>query len=236
MGGEPLPPHRAYIEAYRSFAIAEQQRTGIPAAVTMAQALHESGSGMGDLATRSNNHFGIKCKSNWAGPKVFHDDDARGECFRAYASVYESYRDHSDFLKQNARYRFLFDYPLDDYKAWANGLKKAGYATNPRYADLLIKTIEDNGLQTLTLLAQQPGVADSAALSAMPTQFQMDVAAGPAGLSLAEPTYAAGMLQPVESNKPTADAVTTAAPSPSNGWQILEINGCKAVQLPVCWA
>lgn len=142
-----------YIATYAPLAIAEQIRTGIPASIKLAQAIHESGAGQGDLAIRSNNHFGIKCKSNWTGPTAFHDDDEKGECFRAYMAVEESYRDHSDFLKNSARYNRLFQINPKDYEAWANGLKQAGYATNPKYPVLLIKLIEEYGLQQYTLVA-----------------------------------------------------------------------------------
>jgi LysM repeat protein len=142
-----------YIENYQQLAIEEQLRTGIPAAITMAQAIHESGIGVGDLALKSNNHFGIKCKSTWTGDRVFHDDDESGECFRSYTSVADSYRDHSDFLRNNKRYGFLFNLNPEDYVAWAKGLKQAGYATNPRYPQILIKVIEDNGLAELTAMA-----------------------------------------------------------------------------------
>ncbi len=146
-----------YIKTYAAIAIEEQVRTGIPAAITLAQGIHESGSGKGNLALRSNNHFGIKCKSNWTGPTVSHDDDDKGECFRAYDDVASSYKDHSDFLKTGKRYAFLFELPVLDYQAWANGLKQAGYATNPKYPVLLIKLIENYNLNqyTETALALQ---------------------------------------------------------------------------------
>ena len=144
-----------YIANYHEYAIAEQLRTGIPAAITLAQGIHESGAGQGDLALRSNNHFGIKCKSTWTGDKVFHDDDTAGECFRAYACVADSYRDHSDFIKTSKRYSFLFDLDPQDYSAWAKGLKQAGYATNPKYPQILVRIIEENDLETLTETAMQ---------------------------------------------------------------------------------
>jgi LysM repeat protein len=111
--------------------------------------------GKSDLALASNNHFGIKCKEDWTGKKVYHDDDARGECFRSYKTVEESYRDHSDFLRSRPHYAFLFSLDPTDYQAWAHGLKKAGYATNPAYARMIIKQIEDNSLQQYTLIALQ---------------------------------------------------------------------------------
>jgi LysM repeat protein len=147
--------YAAYIREYGALAMEEQVRTGIPAAIKMAQGLLESGAGKGSLVQRSNNHFGIKCKATWTGEKAYHDDDARGECFRAYSTPLESYKDHSDYLVTSNRYTSLFELDPRDYKGWANGLKRAGYATNPRYAQLLIKVIEDNRLHELTDLALQ---------------------------------------------------------------------------------
>jgi LysM repeat protein len=140
-----------YIEKYKALAMSEMRRSGIPAAITLAQGIMESEMGNSDLALRSNNHFGIKCKSNWTGEAVYHDDDERGECFRKYNSVEESYRDHTDFLKNSGRYAFLFDLNPKNYKAWCQGLKRAGYATNPRYPEILIGNIERYDLQQYTL-------------------------------------------------------------------------------------
>lgn len=142
-----------YINTYKFLAIREMQRTGVPAAIKLAQGILETRAGASDLVKRSNNHFGIKCKTGWAGSKVYHDDDERGECFRAYATAEDSYRDHSDFLKGSQRYAFLFQLDPTDYKDWAKGLKKAGYATNPKYTQQLIKYIEDYDLQLYTLVA-----------------------------------------------------------------------------------
>jgi LysM repeat protein len=142
-----------YISKYKDLAVTEMQRTGVPAAITLAQGIHESGAGQGKLVLISNNHFGIKCKSNWTGESVKHDDDARGECFRKYQKPEDSYRDHSDFLRNGKHYAFLFQLDPADYSGWANGLKKAGYATNPRYPQVLIKLIEDYNLQEYTLIA-----------------------------------------------------------------------------------
>jgi hypothetical protein len=144
---------RKYIATYKNVAIAEEIRTGVPAAITLAQGIHETGAGTSDLVLKSNNHFGIKCKSDWKGASVSHDDDARGECFRKYDDPLESYRDHSDFLKNRPYYTSLFNLDPTDYKGWAFGLKKAGYATNPKYPQILIKLIEDYDLQQYTLLA-----------------------------------------------------------------------------------
>jgi LysM repeat protein len=142
-----------YINKYKDLAIEEMKRTGVPATITLAQGIHESGAGNSQLALASNNHFGIKCKSNWTGETVKHDDDARKECFRKYPTSEDSYRDHSDFLKNGQRYAFLFQLDPTDYSGWANGLKKAGYATNPKYPQLLMKMIEDYGLQEYTMIA-----------------------------------------------------------------------------------
>lgn len=135
-----------YIEQYAPLAVEQQMLYGIPASITLAQGLLESANGNSRLAREANNHFGIKCGSSWDGESIRHDDDAAQECFRAYSSVEESYIDHSLILLERKWYRPLFDLDPKDYKAWAHGLKKAGYATNPLYAELLIKIIEDNQL------------------------------------------------------------------------------------------
>src|SRR5260221_204873 len=142
-----------YINTYKELAIQEMQRTGVPAAIKLAQGIHETTAGTSDLVQKSNNHFGIKCKDTWTGASVFHDDDSRGECFRKYPSAIDSYRDHSDFLKSSDRYSFLFKLEPTDYKDWAYGLKRAGYATNPRYPQIIIGLIEDYHLQDYTLMA-----------------------------------------------------------------------------------
>lgn len=142
-----------YINNYKDLAIAEMQRTGVPASITLAQGIHESTAGTSKLVQASNNHFGIKCKANWTGESVKHDDDARGECFRKYPVAEDSYKDHSNFLKNGQRYAFLFQLDPTDYEGWANGLKKAGYATNPQYPLVLIKLVEDYNLQDYTLIA-----------------------------------------------------------------------------------
>ena len=137
-----------YIETYKDIAIKEMKSYGIPASITLAQGILESAYGNSNLAKNSNNHFGIKC-GNWTGEKVYADDDEKGECFRKYNSVEDSYLDHSKFLKNNNRYTLLFDLKTTDYKGWAKGLKKAGYATSPDYAEVLIKIIEDYELYLL---------------------------------------------------------------------------------------
>jgi LysM repeat protein len=139
-------PTRAYIEKYRDLAISEMNRTGVPASITLAQGMIESDFGRSRLAREANNHFGIKCHNDWTGPAIRHNDDRNNECFRKYSKPEDSFYDHSDFLKSVTRYRFLFDLSSSDYKGWARGLKKAGYATNPDYADMLIRKIEENSL------------------------------------------------------------------------------------------
>ncbi len=131
-----------YIQKFHKIAIDEMHSYGIPASITLAQGILESGNGNSQLSKKSKNHFGIKCHNGWNGKKVYHDDDVENECFRKYRKVSDSYRDHSEFLKNRDRYTFLFDYKMTDYKSWAKGLKKAGYATNPHYADKLIELIE----------------------------------------------------------------------------------------------
>lgn len=136
-----------YIATYKDAAIAQMKRLGVPASIILAQGLLETESGNSDLVKRSNNHFGIKCKSTWTGESVRHTDDAPNECFRKYASAMDSYRDHSDYLYTSPRYASLFKLEPTDYKGWAFGLKRAGYATNPRYPQILISNIEKYNLQ-----------------------------------------------------------------------------------------
>jgi len=135
-----------YINKYSALAVSEMHRTGIPASITLAQGMLESNYGRSTLATKGNNHFGIKCHSDWKGEKIYHDDNRRGECFRSYPTAEDSYRDHSDFLTTGSRYKDLFKLNRTDYKGWAHGLKKAGYATDPKYATLLINKIDAYGL------------------------------------------------------------------------------------------
>jgi LysM repeat protein len=141
MFGQDKLTTEAYIDTYKDIAVAEMYRTGIPASITLAQGILESGSGNSRLAVEANNHFGIKCHE-WNGDFIREDDDLKDECFRKYADALQSYIDHSEFLMSRSRYAFLFSYDKTDYKKWAHGLKKAGYATNPKYAPLLIGLIE----------------------------------------------------------------------------------------------
>ena len=133
--------YQQYIDQYKDVAIEQMKKHRIPASITLAQGLFESGAGRSELARKGNNHFGIKCHG-WKGRTVHHDDDARNECFRAYDNAYESYEDHSRFLVSGKRYQGLFSLKTTDYKGWAHGLKAAGYATNPNYATKLIQIIE----------------------------------------------------------------------------------------------
>lgn len=147
-------PQEIYIEQFSSLAVEEMYRSGIPASITLAQGLLESRYGLSELAVKGNNHFGIKCHNNWKGKTIYYDDDRRGECFRAYASPEQSYKDHSDFLRYRDRYRFLFDFEVTDYKSWAHGLKKAGYATDPAYPTKLIRLIEDYKLHEFDVMSR----------------------------------------------------------------------------------
>ena len=131
-----------YIETIKDIAISQSASFGVPVSIIMSQAIIESQSGQSKLARLANNHFGIKCGSGWEGKSFTKDDDKPAECFRKYSSLKESFEDHSRILTNRDRYKFLFSYKKTDYKSWAHGLKKAGYATNPKYAQVLIKYIE----------------------------------------------------------------------------------------------
>lgn len=155
-------PQEAYIDTYAAIAVSEMYRSGVPASITLAQGLLESGAGRSRLATEGNNHFGIKCH-DWTGRKMYHDDDAKGECFRVYDAAESSFRDHSDFLRYRDRYKFLFEFETTDYKAWAYGLKKAGYATDPAYPEKLIRYVEEYDLSRFDRMtvAQADAVAEA---------------------------------------------------------------------------
>jgi len=150
-----------YVHKYKNIAQYEMQKSGIPASITLAQGILESGAGNGDLTKRANNHFGIKCH-NWSGQKVYHDDDKKGECFRKYAHPSESFKDHSNFLTSRSRYASLFKLNKKDYKGWAKGLRKAGYATDPKYPAKLISLIERyhlNDYDTIIQVAETSATA-----------------------------------------------------------------------------
>ncbi|QLG45890.1 glucosaminidase domain-containing protein [Costertonia aggregata] len=142
----PISSVKEYIATFSEIAQFEMKAYGIPASITLAQGILESGAGRGELALKTNNHFGIKCHAGWDGEFEYHDDDAKGECFRKYNHPMYSFRDHSIFLSSRSRYAFLFDYRSDDYKRWAKGLREAGYATDKRYPQKLIALIEAHNL------------------------------------------------------------------------------------------
>src|ERR1041385_6096929 len=156
---EPRMTCEEYISSYKDDAVRDMLKTGVPASITLAQAMLESDNGNSELARAANNHFGIKCHEEWNGDTYNQDDDKRNECFRKYNTVLESYDDHSEFLRTRQRYAFLFSYERTDYKSWARGLKKAGYATNPQYAERLIKIIEENNLFAFDTATSAEGVA-----------------------------------------------------------------------------
>ncbi len=141
----PTSIGKQYVSKWSATAVSEMKRSGIPASITLAQGLLESNFGKSPLATKANNHFGIKCH-DWKGEKTYHDDDHKGECFRKYSKAEDSFKDHSDFLRYRDRYKFLFDIKITDYKGWCYGLKKAGYATDPQYPQKLINLIETYNL------------------------------------------------------------------------------------------
>jgi GR25 family glycosyltransferase involved in LPS biosynthesis len=144
---------QTYIDTYKNIAIREMKIYNIPASITLAQGILESGDGQSRLATKANNHFGIKCHNGWTGGRIYHDDDKKGECFRKYKHAEESFRDHSEFLSTRSRYASLFELDRTDYRAWAKGLQKAGYATSKTYASTLIKLIQQNELHQYDLQA-----------------------------------------------------------------------------------
>jgi len=156
-----------YVETYKDAAIAQMKRLGVPASIILAQGILETESGNSDLVKKSNNHFGIKCKSSWTGMSVKHTDDAPNECFRKYTSAEESYRDHSDYLFNTPRYATLFQLAATDYKGWAYGLKRAGYATNPRYPQILISNIEKYNLQQYNFITDPQSQLGEVNLSAV---------------------------------------------------------------------
>lgn len=147
-------PQQKYVDRWASTAVREMYRSGVPASITLAQGLLESRAGLSSLSSEGNNHFGIKCHSDWKGRTMKIDDDRKGECFRVYGNAEDSFRDHSDFLRYQDRYRFLFDFDTKDYESWAYGLKKAGYATDPAYPSKLIKLIEDYDLSRFDSMTQ----------------------------------------------------------------------------------
>ena len=164
--GAAKNPRQAYIDQYYPLAVLEMQRTGVPASITLAQGLLESGAGLSPLATVANNHFGMKCHNDWHGATYHTDDDQANECFRAYPSAADSYRAHSDFLRGRAHYKALFDLDPTDYKGWAHGLRRAGYATDPGYATRLINLIEDFQLYRYDTMTENDLLAAAVATAA----------------------------------------------------------------------
>ena len=161
---QSLTTRQAYILQYKDLAIKNMREYGIPASIILSQAIVESGNGTSRLAREANNHFGIKCHTGWTGKTVAHTDDAPNECFRKYDHPTESFKDHAEFLRYRTRYAFLFDLSPYDYKGWAHGLKSAGYAVNPQYAEILIRVIEESKLyeydRPVTTLPASPKVLE----------------------------------------------------------------------------
>lgn len=237
-----------YINTYKDLAISEMKRTGVPASITIAQGILETENGNSDLVRRSNNHFGIKCKHTWKGPSVSHDDDAPGECFRKYESAEESYRDHSNFLKGSNRYAFLFDLHPLDYKSWAHGLKKAGYATNPRYPAILIKNIETYNLQQYDRLdaGSEPENASVAVVTetdSKPLSAEVGIKAKPSDIVIKAPSTEADIKtksSDIDIKAPTTEVAKRATKpftNPAGNTASIKsgktlFNGLKAVYVP----
>jgi hypothetical protein len=167
-------PQDRYVARYAGIAVNEMYRSGVPASITLAQGIIESRSGLSALAVDGNNHFGIKCHNSWNGRTMRADDERKNECFRVYDSAEESFRDHSDFLRYLDRYKFLFDFPTTDYKSWAYGLKQAGYATDPSYADKLIRCVEDYGLFRFDRMTVEEVLAEAGKEAERPAELEAD--------------------------------------------------------------
>lgn len=217
-----------YIRQYKDIAMQEMKRSGIPASITLAQGIHESSFGTSYLSKNTNNHFGIKCKENWTGKTFKYTDDAPNECFRVYDKVEDSYRDHSDFLRNRPYYTPLFKLDIYDYKAWSYGLKKSGYATNPKYAEILIKTIED-----YQLYAFDKGV--------LPSYLSTDTASAVEGIeedgyNVTDSIQIDVQKIEIPEKKTEVATPTPAAPTPlvtTNKVKktIFKVNDCKAVKI-----
>ena len=186
-------PQERYIARYATVAVNEMYRSGVPASITLAQGIIESGSGLSTLAVNGNNHFGIKCHNSWNGRTMRADDDEKNECFRAYDTAEESFRDHSDFLRYRDRYKFLFDFPTTDYKSWAYGLKQAGYATDPAYATKLIQCVEDYDLSRFDRMTVDEALAAGGQDAVLPIEMETDIPESPLKIEAGETfTGAAG--------------------------------------------
>ena len=194
--------YTAYISKYSGIAVSEMYRSGVPASITLAQGLLESRAGLSVLATEGNNHFGIKCH-DWKGKKMYADDDRKGECFRVYSDAEASFRDHSDFLRFRDRYKFLFENRPGDYKAWAYGLKKAGYATDPAYPGKLIKLIEDYRLYEFDTMTEEQAAEVSSAVEKQekPASKPKKPASKPKKVKKALPPSPMSVEQPVRSGR-----------------------------------
>lgn len=216
---------KKYIEQFRELAVAEQRRTGIPAAITLAQGIHETAAGISPLAVEANNHFGIKCKKTWQGATYTYTDDAPDECFRKYSSPEESYKDHSDYLSHTPRYASLFKLTSTDYASWAIGLKQAGYATNPRYAQVLIKIIEDYHLQEYTYAALDNNILEKPAGEVIPAQDAKPVQEEPWATQKEKSKIKVEQLA-AATETPVQPEIQPAFPPYG---QVVKVNGLKAV-------
>jgi LysM repeat protein len=247
---------RNYIQQYAEYAIADQKATGVPASVTLGQGILETEAGISELMVKANNHFGVKCKNNWQGETFLHTDDAKNECFKKYKDALESYNDHSAHLLRNPRYSVLFTYSPTDYARWAHGLKKCGYATNPKYAYQLIKIIEEYHLQEYTYAAldsnyELPNRGYAAKTPLPPTVASQAAAAPAVAATAAEATQIATVPATPAADTAGYDAIAAAADSASSaiqnnvplaarypgeepigddGGKILTVNGLKAVR------
>jgi LysM repeat protein len=222
---------RKYVEEHKALAMEEQRRSGIPAAITLGQGILETGAGSSRLMQQANNHFGIKCKRGWDGPTFAHTDDAPNECFRKYDNALQSYKDHSDFLKHSPRYAPLFTLSATDYAAWAHGLKRCGYATNPRYAQQLIRIIEEYRLQDYTYaVLEAPESSDMGLAATIPdAELSQEEAVAPA----AEPELLASTdASPRYTYQPSAEPVVAEAPAtpatPDAGG-VIRMHGLRAI-------
>lgn len=230
-----------YINKYKTLAMSEQQRSGIPAAITLAQGIHETTAGSSELATMANNHFGIKCKKNWTGQTFAHTDDAPNECFRKYNRAEDSYKDHSDYLVASVRYASLFKLSMTDYAGWAYGLKQCGYATNPRYAQILIKYIEDYHLQEYTYTAIDKNNLNAPAITkaeivpehdpvpAAKTIQQPQITEIPKNKPKVTEPLTAPVVPPVAATKPIASPVIQRPVNAPAYGTVVKVNGLKAI-------
>ncbi|ANI89480.1 hypothetical protein A9P82_09355 [Arachidicoccus ginsenosidimutans] len=218
----------AYINRFKNIAMEEMIRTGVPASITLAQGILESGCGQSELAKASNNHFGIKCKTEWTGPKTYHDDDRRQECFRVYATPEDSYRDHSDFLKNRPYYTNLFTLDPRDYKDWAYGLKKDGYATEKDYPTNLIRIIETYHLESysdLALAKKNNSNADNYAINNTPQSNDAD-------MNVSASVKSSNVAIPVQSETPKMRVAQTTVALPSYPASPFFINNTKVIYAP----